>query len=143
MAEFTAEEFADYWETVSNDTELGIDFMARNVVTDEGKTLLGNTCTVMAKRHGVSSPQIKTFRSALRKACVKAGIEDILTPKKVKGTGTTTFPAPMMVLEVSKPQKVPTDTVTLLYNRMKKWITKDGFSKQDVVDAVNRINADL
>lgn len=104
---FSAEEFADYWESFSNDLDLGINFMAERVVSQEGRDLLSETVSTLAVRHGVSSSKVKTFRSALRKACEKAGVEDVWTPKKVQGTGTKKNPTPAMVLAPSKRQSAP------------------------------------
>ena len=82
---FSPEEFADYWESHINDEEISIDFMASKLVTDEGREELANTATLLARRHGVSSKVVITFRVAMRDACGKAGI-DRFSPGKVNGS---------------------------------------------------------
>jgi len=104
----SGKEFADYWDSITSDTEFGINFMATHIVHEGGKELLAITATVLARRHGVSSDQVKSFRTCMHKACKKAGIETH-TPKKMKGTGTKLSPEPSMVLIPStmhaKPRK--------------------------------------
>jgi hypothetical protein len=136
---FSSDEFADYWESYSEDGELGINFMAKQVLTDDGKRLLSNTVTTLAKRHGVSSDKVKTFRSALRKACKKAGLDDILSPKKVAGTGTAKEPTPIMILQAVKPHKKVVSPVDMCYRRMQSWMDKDGISAEDIMEAARRI----
>ena len=141
LREFTADEFADYWDSIGDDMEQGITFMSRNVMSQEGKELLADTATAIAIRHGVSSDKMKTFRVAMRKACKKAGLDDVLTPKKIAGTGTKKHPHPVMTIGVSKKQKNPTiaDPVALCYNRMKKWVGKDNVSVADIYEAARTI----
>lgn len=97
--DFTAEEFADYWESHQQDVELGINFMVDNLKTEAGRTLLASTATVLADRHGVSSSKVVTFRQTMRRASQKAGLDVVYTPSKVKGTGTKKNPHPTMILE--------------------------------------------
>lgn len=134
---FSAEEFADYWESFSNDLDLGINFMAERVVSQEGRDLLSETASTLAVRHGVSSDKVKTFRSALRKACEKAGVEDVWTPKKVKGTGTKANPIPYMVLSPSKRQQQPrkANPTRAFEKVLRRYIDDSGnsdFSREDL-----------
>lgn len=138
--DFTAEEFADYWESVHDDEQSGIDFMAKTVVTDEGRELLSSTVTTLADRHGVSSGNVKTFRTALRKACQKAGIEDIYSPKKTKCVDEITgIPGYKMVLKPSVPHSKPAgvDLHAKLIKRMMAWVNKGECSIADLEEAVN------
>lgn len=132
---FTATEFADFWASHSEEKELGIAWMAQNVVTSEGKALLSEVATILAQRYGVSSPEVKTFRTALRKACQKAGSDDILTVKKQKGTPVS------MVTSVVVPHTSPKvgDGEELAYNRMKKWVDKGECTAEEVYNAANTL----
>jgi hypothetical protein len=79
----------------------------------------------------------------LRKACKKAGIDEIWTPKKEKGTGTKTHPSPVMVLRKSAKQEKSekeTNPQRVLYKRMDKWV-KEGFDPNDIVNAASDIKA--
>lgn len=143
LTQFTIEEFADYWDSIGDDMEAAVDFMARNVVDDEGRDYLGSVATRIAQRHGVSSDKMKNYRMGMRKACKKAGIDDIFTPKKVKGTGTKKHPDPVMTIGVSKAQENPEfDTPEkLLYNRMRSW-QKQGYSAYDIYTAATKLYDD-
>ena len=137
--QFSAEEFADYWESFSNDLDLGINFMAGQVKTEAGRDLLSGTVSTLAVRHGVSSGKVRSFRSALRKACEKAGVDDIWTPTKVKGTGTKTNPVPSMVLAPSKRQNQPrkADPKKAFEKVLRRYIDDYGnsdFSRGDLED---------
>lgn len=136
---FTAGEFADYWESYAEDGELAIDFMANRVVDDEGRQLLSETVTTLAHRHGVSSDKVKSFRAALRKACQKAGIEDIYSPKKVKVDDETGY---AMVLRPSKPHAKPAiaNASVLVEKRMKKWLDKGECTISDLHNALDRLS---
>jgi len=140
LTEFTIEEFADYWDSIGDDMEAAVDFMARNVVTDEGRDYLGSVATRIAQRHGVSSDKMKNYRMGMRKACKKAGIDDIFTPKKVKGTGTKDNPDPVMDIIKSKPQENPEvdSDKKLAYNRMRGWVKK-GMSVSDIKAAADKL----
>lgn len=130
---FTADEFADYWESFSEDEELGINFMAKQVCVEDGRDLLSTTATTLAHRHGVSSNQVKSFRMALRKACKQAGIEDVFSPKKTK-----TDDGFIMVLTPSKPHSAPRvkSGSELAAQRMRKWVEKGECTLDDLSDAV-------
>lgn len=135
---FTADEFADYWESFSEDEDLGINFMAGQVVDDSGRDLLSTTATTLAHRHGVSSNQVKSFRAALRKACKQAGIEDVFSPKKTK-----TDDGYVMVLTPSKPHASPRvkNGSELAAQRMRKWVEKGECTLDDLRDAVTILAA--
>lgn len=135
---FTALEFADYWESFSEDEELGINFMANKVCVEDGRNLLSDTATTLAHRHGVSSNQVKSFRMALRKACKQAGIEDVFSPKKTK-----TDDGFIMVLTPSKPHASPRvkSGSELAAQRMRKWVEKGECTLDDLRDAVTILAA--
>jgi len=138
---FDAAEFADYWDSIQSDVEFGIEFMSQKVIDDSGRGLLASTASILAQRHGVSSDKIKTFRMSMRKACEKAGIDDIWSPKKAKGTGTAANPTPFMtlvpVIPHTKPAKSPQD---LVYDRLLKGIKKGEYGLRDVELAVCGLN---
>lgn len=137
---FTAEEFADYWESHQEDAELGENFMVKKLGDTDGQTLLARTATVLAQRHGVSSSKVITFRQTMRRACKKAGIET-LTPKKVKGTGTKDSPDPIMVLDKSKAHDKPAKSgFDIAYGRMEKWVKSGEISVTDLYNAALDLN---
>ena len=137
-SEFNATEFADYWDSLETDIEFGIDFMSQKVIDDAGRGLLASTASILAQRHGVSSDKIKTFRMSMRKACQKAGIEDIWSPKKAKGTGTAANPTPYMtlvpVIPHTKPAKMGVD---LAHDRLEKGLKKGDFTINEIYDAMS------
>lgn len=140
--EFSASTFADYWDSIQTDVEFGIDFMTQKVVDDSGRGLLASTASILAQRHGVSSDKIKTYRMSMKKACTKAGIEEIWTPKKAKGTGTAANPTPYMVLVPSVPHTTLADTKTpygIVLSRLEKGLKKGEFRMSDIHDAMNEL----
>lgn len=135
--EFNAASFADYWDSIQTDVEFGIEFMSQKVQDDEGRSLLASTASILAQRHGVSSDKIKTFRMSMRKACEKAGMDDIWSPKKQKGTGTTANPTPYMTLVPVVAHTKPAKTGKgLVYDRLEKGLKKGEFSIDDINDAL-------
>jgi hypothetical protein len=135
--EFNADSFADYWDSIQSDVEFGIDFMASKVVDEEGRELLGQTASILAQRHGVSSDKIKTYRMSMRKACWKAGIDEIWSPKKEKGTGSTPYMTLVPVIKHTQPAKSPQD---LVYDRLLKGIHKGEYGLRDIELAVSGLN---
>lgn len=141
---FSEQELADFFESMGSDLDVAVDFMAELAPTDEGKDFLGRTATILAKRDGVSGNTVKTFRSTLRAACKKAGIADILTPRKVKGTGTKSNPDPEMYIGVSKSHSddAKKSGEQMAYDRMSNWLKKGDITLGDIMSAAERLEAD-
>lgn len=69
--QFTAAEFVEYWEGKVKDDQLAVDWLALQVQHKEGLDQLGEVAMTLAKKHGISSPQVKSFRSAINEAYKK------------------------------------------------------------------------
>lgn len=135
---WTSDEFADYWDSLETDRQMGEDFMADQLQTETGKALLEATATTLANRHGVSSNKIKTFRMSIRRACKKVGV-DILTPRKEAGSGTKKNPYVSMVLRPSNKMEVTKPINDILKGRMQKWVDKGECSYAEIEYALECI----
>lgn len=133
--EFTVEEFVEYWEAKTSDDALGIQWMKMQVQNEEGLAKLQEVATVLARKHGVSSAESKTFRTALGTASQQVGLDPLSTKKTKDGDGF------FMSIVPRKRQAAPApaDKATTGARRMRKWMDNDGFSYQDILDAVEKL----
>lgn len=132
---FNEDEFVEYWETHTNDAKMAEEWIQMKI--EQGFTeSLENVAFKLAQRNGVSSNAVKTFRSAMRNASKKAGLEEPLTFRfsKSKGVATGAF------VTAAKPKATSgKSNVQKAHDRMKKWIVKESFILQDLREAVDQL----
>lgn len=135
---WSAEEFADFWESHESEKELGIAWMASQMATSEGINRLEEAATILGTRHGWSSDPVKGFRSAMRKASEKAGLDPMTVRKdgdKTVGYRMKYVPARRHTSpKVANPEE-------LVYGRMLKWVEKGVCSVDDLSAAVWRLES--
>lgn len=136
MESFNSTEFADFWESHAAEKTLGITWMASQILTPEGRALVADAANILAERHGWSSDPVKSFRSAMRAASVKAGLSTPLTIKKRKGDD-----GPSMRVEEAATRSAATrkSGKDIAKDRMKKWLEAGVCDIADLHEAVSEI----
>lgn len=135
---WTAEEFADFWESHEQEKELGINWMAKQMTEEGGPAQIEECATILGKRHGWSSDPVKSFRAAMRKASEKAGLD----PMTIKKTGDKKSGYSFSYAAASKRKAHTINWEDRVYNVVAGWI-KQGATESVVIDAVEKAFNDL
>lgn len=130
---WTAEEFADFWESHEQEKELGINWMAQQMKQEGGPAQIEECATILGKRHGWSSDPVKSFRAAMRKASEKAGLDPMTIKKKGSDkTGYSFSYAPATKRKVST-----INWEDKVYNTVSGWL-KQGADSSLVAEYVEK-----
>ena len=136
---FDEDEFVEYWETHTNDGKMAeewIGFKIKQGFTES----LENVALKLAQRNGVSSDAVKNFRSAMRNASKKEGLEEPLSFRFKKTRG---MPTSAHVGTARKKSTVHTKSnAQKAHDRMKKWCVKESFTVLDLQTAVDQLKSE-